>query len=197
MAAGTVIRDEAMWNDLSRNWGWMVVRGIAAVCFGVLALLVPGVTLAVLVLMWGAYALVDGIFSLLAAIRIRDRGRPFWALLAVGVLGIFAGIATFAWPGITAIVLLTFIAVWALVTGILEIVAAIRLRKSIENEWLLGFSGVVSVLFGLLLIAHPGAGALGVLWIIGAYAIVFGVLQIAHGFNLRSHTHHPRFASQH
>jgi uncharacterized membrane protein HdeD (DUF308 family) len=147
--------------------------------------------------MWGGYALVDGIFSLLAAIRIHDRGRPFWSLLAVGVLGILAGIVAFVWPHITAVVLLMFIAVWALVTGILEIAAAIRLRKSIENEWMLGIAGALSVAFGLLMIINPGAGALGVLWIIGAYAIVFGGLQIAHGFNLRSHTHHPRFASQH
>ena len=144
MATGEVIRDEMMWNDLSHNWGWMVVRGVAALCFGVLALLVPGVTLAVLVLMWGAYALVDGIFSLLAAFRIRDRGRPFWALLAIGALGILAGILTFVWPGITALVLLGFIAAWALFVGALQIVAAIRLRKSIEHEWLLGISGALS-----------------------------------------------------
>ena len=197
MASGEVIRDEMMWNDLSHNWGWMVVRGVAAVCFGVLALLVPGITLAVLVLMWGAYALVDGIFSLLAAFRIRDQGRPFWALLAVGVLGIIAGILTFVWPGITALVLMGFIAAWALFVGALQIVAAIRLRKSIEHEWLLGISGALSVVFGALMLIAPGAGALAVLWMIGAYAILFGGLLIALGFNLRSHTHHPRLASQH
>lgn len=197
MAQETVSRDETMWNDLSHNWGWMVVRGIAAVSFGVLALLVPGITLAVLVLLWGAYAVVDGIFSLLAAFRIHDRGRPFWALLAVGILGIAAGILTFVWPNITALVLLAFIAAWALIVGVLQIVAAVRLRKSIEHEWLLGLSGALSVVFGLLMLINPGAGALAVLWMIGAYAIVFGGLLIALGFNLRSHTHHPRLASQH
>jgi uncharacterized membrane protein HdeD (DUF308 family) len=199
MASSEVIRNETMWDDLSHNWGWMVVRGIAAVCFGVLALLVPGVTIAVLVLLWGAYALADGILSLISAFRIRDRGRPFWALLAVGILGIGAGILTFAWPAITALVLLAFIAGWALFVGVLQIVAAVRLRKSIEHEWLLGISGALSVVFGALMLISPGAGALAVLWMIGAYAIAFGALLIALGFKLRSHTHHhhPRFASQH
>src|SRR5690348_14860834 len=101
--------NDTMWNGLSRNWGWIVVRGIAAVIFGVLAWVLPGITLAALVLLWGAYALADGIFALIAAFRIRDRGKPFWALLVVGMLGIAAGILTFLWPGMTAIALLAFI----------------------------------------------------------------------------------------
>lgn len=171
--------------DLKRNWGWIVVRGGAAVIFGVLAFLWPAMTLAVLVLLWGAYALADGVLALLAAVRVRERGKPFWALLIVGVLGIVAGILTFFWPGITALVLLAFIAAWALAMGVFQIVAAIRLRKVIENEWLLALSGVLSVIFGALMLWRPGAGALAVVWIVASYAIVFGVLLIALGFRLK------------
>ena len=188
--------NNTMWSDLGRNWGWIVVRGIAAVIFGVLALVLPGITLAALVLLWGAYALADGIIALIAAFRIRDRGKPFWALLVVGILGIAAGILTFIWPGMTAIVLLAFIAAWSLVMGIFQIIAAVRLRKSIEKEWLLGLSGLLSIIFGVLMLINPGAGALAVIWVIGAYAIVFGVLLIALGLKLRSRTHHPSLASQ-
>ncbi len=142
-------------------------------------------TLAVLVLLWGVYALADGVLALFAAFRVRDRGRPFWALLIVGVLGIFAGILTFLWPGMTALALLAFIAAWALVMGVFQIAAAIRLRKVIENEWLLALSGVLSVIFGALMWWSPGAGALAVVWIIALYSIVFGALLIALGFRIR------------
>jgi len=188
--------NDTMWSDLGRNWGWIVVRGIAALIFGVLALVLPGITLAALVLLWGAYALADGIIALIAAFRIRDRGKPFWALVVVGILGVAAGILTFIWPGMTAIVLLAFIAAWSLVMGIFQIIAAVRLRKSIENEWLLGLSGLLSVIFGVLMLINPGAGALAVIWVIGAYAILFGVLLIALGLKLRSRTHHSSLASQ-
>jgi uncharacterized membrane protein HdeD (DUF308 family) len=188
--------NETMWGDLRRNWGWILVRGIAAVIFGVLALVLPGITLAALVLLWGAYALADGIIALTAAFRIRDRGKPFWALVVVGILGIAAGIVTFLWPGMTAIALLAFIAAWSLVMGIFQIIAAVRLRKAIEREWLLGLSGLLSIIFGALMLISPGAGALAVVWVIGAYAIVFGVLLIALSFKLRSETHHPTLASQ-
>ena len=185
MATSELLRDE-MLQDLRRNWGWILVRGIAAVLFGVLAFIWPVITLAVLVLLWGAYALVDGVLALIAAFRIRDRGRPFWALLIVGLLGIAAGIVTFFWPGMTTLVLVAFIGAWALVMGIFQIVAAIRMRKAIEGEWLLALSGVLSVIFGVLMLWNPGAGALAVIWVIAAYAIVFGVLLIALGVRLKA-----------
>lgn len=184
--ATTGVALDSLLPDLKRNWGWIVVRGVAAVIFGVLAFMWPAMTLAVLLLFWGAYALIDGVLAVVAAFRVRDRGKPFWALLIVGVLGVAAGILTFFWPGITALVLLTFIAVWALVMGIFQIVAAIRLRKVIENEWLMALSGVLSVIFGALMLWSPGAGALAVVWIIASYAIIFGILLIALGFRLRS-----------
>lgn len=173
--------------DLGQSWGWIVSRGVAAVLFGVLAIAWPGITFAALVIVWGAYAIADGVLALIAAWQVRDQSRPFWSLIIVGVIGIAAGVATFAWPGITALALLMLIAAWALLIGIFQIVAAIRLRKEIENEWFLGLSGAVSVLFGVLMFARPGAGALAMLWTIGAYAIVFGVLLILLGFRLHSY----------
>jgi uncharacterized membrane protein HdeD (DUF308 family) len=136
-------------------------------------------------LFFGAYAFTDGIFALVAAYRRREGRKAVWPLVLVGVLGIAAGIATFLWPEMTALALLMFIAVWALFVGIFQIAAAIRLRKEIDNEWLLGASGALSVLFGLLMIASPGAGALAVVWVIAAYSIMFGVLLIALGFRLK------------
>jgi len=177
--------EATMLEHLGRNWGWVVLRGVAAVLFGILAFAWPGITLAALVIVWGAYALADGILALVAAYRVRDQGKPFWSLVIVGLLGIAAGIVTFIWPGMTALVLLMFIAAWAVVMGIFQIIAAIRLRKEIKNEWLLGLSGVLSVLFGVIMFVQPGAGALAVIWVIAAYAIVFGILLIWLGLRLK------------
>ena len=170
-----------------RSWGWIVLRGVAAVLFGLLAITRPGVTLAALVFMWGAYAIADGVLAIVAGWRIRDHGRPLWSLFVVGVLGIAAGMLTFRWPGVTALALLLLIASWAMAVGALQIVAAIRLRKVIEGEWALAVSGVLSLAFGVLAVLHPGAGALGVLWMIAGYAIGFGILLIVVGFRLRSY----------
>jgi uncharacterized membrane protein HdeD (DUF308 family) len=170
---------------LGREWGWIALRGVLAVLFGIIALMMPGVTLAALVLVWGAYALADGAVALVTAFRVRDLDRPMWPFLLIGLMSIGAGILTFLWPGLTALVLLMLIAFWAVATGIFQIVAAIRLRKEIDNEWLLGLSGALSVAFGLLMIARPGAGALAVVWIIGLYALFFGALLIALAFKVR------------
>jgi uncharacterized membrane protein HdeD (DUF308 family) len=156
-----------------------------AVLFGVAAFAWPGITLGALVLLYGAYALVDGAFAVAAAMIGRTGGIPWWAMLAEGLIGIAIGAITFAWPGITALVLLYLISAWAVVTGVFEIVAAVRLRKEIRGEWLLALSGVLSIVFGLALVANPGAGALAVVWLIGAYAIFFGALLIALGVQLR------------
>jgi len=184
-----------MFEYLGRNWGWIVLRGVAAVLFGALAIAWPGITLAALVIVWGAYALADGVLALIAAWRVRDQGRPFWSLLIVGLLGIGAGVVTFLWPAVTALTLLIFIAAWAVVMGVFQVIAAIRLRKEIQGEWLLGLSGVLSVAFGVLMFAQPGAGALAVIWVIGGYAIFFGVLLIALGVRLKPHTSGGRHAA--
>jgi uncharacterized membrane protein HdeD (DUF308 family) len=171
---------------LSRNWWTLALRGLFAVLFGIMAFAWPGITLGALVLLYGAYAFADGVLAIAAALVGRTVGVPWWSLLIEGLAGIGVGIITLIWPGITALVLLYLIAFWAVVTGVFEIVAAIRLRKEIRGEWLLALSGVLSVLFGVALIVSPGAGALAVVWLIGAYAIVFGALMIALALRLRS-----------
>lgn len=171
---------------LAGNWWALLLRGIAAVLFGLAALLWPGLTLFVLVAFFGAYVLVDGIFALVAGVR-GSGGRRRWLLLAEGVLGVVAGLVTFFWPGITALVLLYIIAFWAIFTGVLEVAMAISLRREIENEWLMGLSGVLSVVFGVILAVLPGVGLLSLVWLIGIYALVFGIALIALGFRVRGH----------
>ena len=165
------------------HWWAFAVRGAAAVVFGILAFAWPGVTLAVLVLLWGAYALIDGILALVGAFRVGHDHR--WGLLLEGVVGVAAGIATFVWPSLTALVLVYIIAFWALVTGVLELVAAVRLRQVIDDEWWLALSGIASLVFGIALIVAPGAGALALIWLIAAYAIIFGLLLLGLAFRLR------------
>jgi uncharacterized membrane protein HdeD (DUF308 family) len=175
-----------MLDVLTRNWWVFALRGAAAVLFGVLALVWPTITLSALVLLFGAYALVDGVMSLGVAIfgGAAAEGRRPWLVLE-GIAGIGAGIVTFAWPGITTLVLLWWIAAWALVTGAFEIAAAIRLRREIRGEWRLALSGALSVLFGILLAIRPGEGAVAVAWLIGIYAIVFGAALLALAYELR------------
>jgi uncharacterized membrane protein HdeD (DUF308 family) len=170
---------------LARNWWALFLRGVVAVLFGILTFIWPGLSLAVLVLLFGAYVLVDGLFAIVAAMKAPARNKRWWVLLIEGIVGVIIGVLTFFWPAMTALALLYFIALWALITGVLEIGAAIRLRKSISNEWLLVISGFLSILFGLALVIVPVAGALAVVWLIGVYAIVFGVLIIALSFRLR------------
>lgn len=170
---------------LARNWWALVLRGLFAILFGLAAFAWPGITLGALVLLYGAYALVDGTFAVAAAVVGRTRGLPWWAMLAEGLFGIAVGVVTFLWPGITLFVLLCLIAAWAVATGAFEIVAAVRLRKEIEGEWVLALSGVLSVLLGLGLIVAPGVWTLAVVWLLGAYAIAFGVLLLVLGFRLR------------
>ena len=176
-----------MLNTLSRNWWTLVVRGLVAVLFGLFAIFVPDITLTVLVLLFGAYALVDGAVNIYGAIT-GDSNQRWWVGVLEGLVGIIVGILTFIWPGITALVLLYLIAVWAIFTGILEIWGAIELRREINNEVLLGISGLLSIIFGVLLIVAPGAGALAVAWLIGFYAILFGITLIALGFRVRNGT---------
>ncbi|HTS22189.1 MAG TPA: HdeD family acid-resistance protein [Casimicrobiaceae bacterium] len=179
--------DVTLLRTLGRAWWLVLLRGIAAVIFGILAWTWPGATLLTLTLFWGAYALVDGVAALWGGWQTKDGGRPMWQIVLVGLLGIAAGIFTFISPALTAIALLILIAVWAIVNGVFEIAAAIRLRKEISNEWLLILSGALSIAFGVLMIANPGAGAMAVLWLIGAFAVIYGVLLIALSFKLRGH----------
>ena len=153
-------------------------------------------TLAVLVLLWGAYALVDGALALVAAFRTGHDHR--WSLLLEGLVGIAAGIATLVWPGLTALAVVYIIAAWALLTGALEVVSAVRLRQVIDHEWWMVLSGLASVVFGVLLAIAPGAGALALIWVIATYAIVSGVLLVALSSRLRGMAHrHPGHATGH
>lgn len=174
-----------MLDRFARNWWVFALQGAVAVIFGILALIWPGLTLTTLLLLFGSYVLVDGVLSVFAGIGEYQRNHRWWASVVRGLAGIAIGVATFFWPGVTALVLLTIIAAWAIVTGVLEIVAGIQLRNAIENEWLIVFGGVLSVVFGLLLVAFPGSGALAVVWLIAAFAIVFGFTLIAMAFRLR------------
>jgi uncharacterized membrane protein HdeD (DUF308 family) len=179
--------DVTLLQTLGRTWWLVLLRGLAAIVFGILAWAWPGVTLITLVLFWGAYALVDGVAALIGGWQTKDSGKPMWQVVLIGVIGIAAGIFTFVQPGVTAVALLLLIAAWAIVHGIFEIAAAIRLRKEIQNEWLLILSGALSVLFGVFMILNPGAGALAVLWLIGVFAVAYGALLVVLSFKLKKH----------
>lgn len=176
---------DSMDTLLARHWWAVGLRGLAAIIFGILALVVPSITIIVLIAFFGAYALVDGIIAVYLAIRGRENNRNWGWLLVEGIAGILIGILAFRWPGVTGIVLLAFIAAWAIITGIMEIFEAIELRRVLHNEWLLILSGAASVIFGLLLIIFPGTGALAVVALIGIYAIIFGVLLLGLAWRLR------------
>jgi uncharacterized membrane protein HdeD (DUF308 family) len=172
---------------LSRNWWALALRGLAAILFGILAFAWPGITLFVLVIFFGAYMLVDGIFAIVAAVRAAGEQARWWLMLVEGILGVVVGLVTFFWPGLTAFALLYLIAAWAIVTGIMEIAAAIRLRREMVGEWALILGGAFTVLFGVLLVVIPArAGLLSLTWLIGAYAVVFGVLLVVLAFRVRS-----------
>lgn len=170
---------------LTHNWWALAIRGVVAILFGLLTLAAPGITVAVLVYWFAAYALVDGIFSIVAAWRAPD-GRARWgSLLLEGITGILAGILTFFWPAITALTLVYLIAAWSLITGIFEITAAFRLRRVITGEWALIVMGIISVVFGIALAIVPLAGALGIAMWIGIYALIFGVMLLVLAFRMR------------
>jgi uncharacterized membrane protein HdeD (DUF308 family) len=171
---------------LATNWWSLVIRGLVAILVGIIAFAWPGITLEALVLLFGAYALIDGVLSIVGAWRA-SRAHDRWGMLILeGVTGIVTAAVTVLWPGITALALVLVIAAWALVTGVFEIAAAIRLRKLIAGEWLLALSGIASILFGILAIVLPLAGALAIAFAVGIYSIVFGVLLGTLGFRLRN-----------
>ena len=168
---------------LSRNWWLLLLRGVLAIIFAIVVFAEPGIALYALVLAFGLWAGLDGLFAFGAGLGPNVHHR--WVFLLEGVVGVAAAILTFLYPGITALVLLFVIAWWALVTGVLEIVAAFQLRKTMANEWWLVLAGIASIIFGILLFVHPGAGALAVLWVIAVYAAIFGVVLIGLSLRLR------------
>ena len=174
-----------MLTILKNNWWLLALRGLLAILFGVLTLIWPEITVLVLVFLFGAYALVDGIVSAIVAIRDRKAYRNWWVYLLEGLAGIVAGILAFLWPEITAQVFIYLLAIWAFLTGILELIAAFALRAEMQGELLLAFTGVLSVVVGVVLFARPEMGVLGIVLLIGIYAILFGILLIFLAFRLR------------
>src|SRR6266508_2270784 len=175
-----------MIEALKRNWWVLVIRGVCGIVFGVIALAYPGLALATLVLLFGAWVLVDGVFRIVGATAGRA-SDPDWGFhLIVGILGVVVGFLPFRAPGITALVLIIYIAAWALMVGAAEIAFAIKLRREIKGEWFLILMGLASIVFAILLLWNPIAGAAAVIWLIAWYAIVLGILAIFFGFRLRS-----------
>jgi uncharacterized membrane protein HdeD (DUF308 family) len=167
---------------------FMLIRGIVSIVIGILAIAWPGMTIAVLVGIFGAYAIIDGITNLFIGFSPARAGGRSWAHVVQGLVGIGAGVLAFLWPGVTALALVFFIAAWAVVTGVFEIVAAIRLRRVIKGEWLLALSGALSVALGVLVFAFPGAGIVGIAFVLGTYAIAAGLILVMLGIRLRSRT---------
>ncbi|HEY2732116.1 MAG TPA: HdeD family acid-resistance protein [Polyangia bacterium] len=173
-------------NPLVRNWWLVLLRGIVGLIFGIVTIVAPGIALATMVLVLGAYAFADGVLAIVSILLRRRSGPPWPALLLEGLMGIVVGLIAVFRPSITAFGLLVLISAWALVTGALEIVAAVRWRKLIAGAWLLGFGGFASVALGVLLVLFPAAGMLTIIWWTGGYAILFGVVMIALGLRLHS-----------
>ncbi len=174
-----------MLSSITHNWWLVALRGTLAVIFGAAAFVRPGLTFEVLVLLFGAYAFIDGVIVLSFGLMAAGEGQRWWPLVLGGVVGIATGVLTFVQPAAMALALVYVIGAWAVVTGILEIVAAIRLRKVITSEWLMGLSGLLSIVFGAVVLAQPGTGALALVFLFGFYAILAGISQISLGFRLR------------
>ena len=171
---------------MQHSWTSLLLRGVLAIIFGIIALVAPGIALFALIIVFGAYAFLDGILAIVVAIQERHV-LPRWGwLLLEGIAGIALGIVAFVWPGETALILLYIVAAWAIVTGIMEIGAAFTVQ-----DWLIGLAGILSLAFGILLIARPGAGLLSILWLLGIYALIFGAILIGHAFQLRTRSTSP------
>jgi uncharacterized membrane protein HdeD (DUF308 family) len=175
-----------MIESLKRHWWVPVTRGIAAIIFGVIAFVYPGLTIATLVLFFGAWVLIDGIFRVIGAIGHRASDPDWGWHIVIGIVGIIVGLLTFHAPQITALALVIYIAAWALMIGASEIAIAIKLRREIKGEWFLILMGLASIVFAILLLWNPVAGAAAVIWLIAWYAVVIGILAIFFGFRLRS-----------
>jgi uncharacterized membrane protein HdeD (DUF308 family) len=176
--------------EFASRWGWVVFRGVVAILFGLVAFAEPASVGFVLILTFAVYAFVSGIAALVSAARGARAHEPRWGtVLLEGLLYIVAGAVAVLWPGSTALAFVWVIGFWAIFSGVLEIASAIRLRKWIEHEWILGLAGAVSILFGSVMLFRPFAGALAVVWWLGAYAVVFGTLMIMLGIRLRRFAH--------
>jgi uncharacterized membrane protein HdeD (DUF308 family) len=174
-----------MLDLMCRKWWILLVRGLVAIAIGISTIVWPGITLLALAFMFGAFSLIDGVVSIMLGVRGEADGTIWWTMILLGILAAVAGIIAFAWPGLTLLVLVTIIGVSAIVRGVFEIMAAVRLRKLIDDEWILGLSGAMSILFGCLILWRPDVGLLAIALLIGAYILALGVLAIALSLRLR------------
>lgn len=172
--------------NLTQNWWLVVLRGVAAILFGIAAFVWPGPTLFALIILFGLYALIDGFIAVATSVSHSKDSPRWWVFLIEGLVGVVIGIVALVWPGLTTLALLGMIAAWSIITGVLEIAAAIRLRRAITNEWMLALGGILSIALGVVLLLQPLAGTLIIVWTMGAYAIISGVLWVILGFQLRS-----------
>lgn len=170
---------------LARSWWALVLRGVAALLFAALALLWPGLTFGILLVLFASFAILDGSLAIVAALKAASEKRRWAALALEGAVGVVVGLLVFAWPGVSAVTLAYLIAFWAIVTGIFELAVAMRMRRLIKGEWAMALGGFASLVFGFVVAAQPGTGALAFVWILGAYAALFGVLLIGLGLKLR------------
>lgn len=175
-----------MVRSLSRYWWLVVLRGVLAILFGLVAFTWPELTLVTLAILFGIYAIVDGLIAIVTGLSRTKETPRWWTFLLEGLIDIGAGLVALLWPGLATLVIVYMIAAWAVFTGILEIVTAIRLRHEIKNEWVLALGGLISVIVGLLLFFQPAAGSLAIIWTMAAYAIIFGMLLIVLGFRLKN-----------
>jgi uncharacterized membrane protein HdeD (DUF308 family) len=166
-------------------WWTVALRAGVAIILGIIAFALPGITLAAVVLLFGFYAIIDGVLALIAAFRERRNHGQWGVMLFEGVVGIGAGVIALLWPGIGALALTLIVAAWALATGVLEIIMAIRLRRLISGEWLLILSGVLSIALAVMVALFPGAGALALIWWMGAYALAYGVVMLMLALRIR------------
>jgi len=174
-----------MLRSIAHNWWLIALRGVAAIILGVLCFVSPATTILALVIVFGIYALADGVLAVIVSFQIREAFDQWWVVLLEGLAGILVGILALTHLVVTAEALLLVIAFWAVFTGIMEIIAAIYFRREIDNEWLLVLTGILSVILGVLLVAFPQAGSVAVIWVIGFYAIFFGVLMLFFAFEVR------------
>jgi uncharacterized membrane protein HdeD (DUF308 family) len=179
---------------LMRSWWMLALRGVIAILFGILALLWPGITLLVLVAMFAAYAILSGAVSIIAAVKNRDSDTGWWLILLLGLISIGAGVIAVFYPDLTALALVLVMGANALITGVLDIAIAIRLRKVMRREWLLVLAGFISIAFGVLVFMFPGAGALALVWLVSFYAVFTGTLLLALAFRVRAWASSPEGA---
>lgn len=181
----SVVRGGAVTEVLAKYWWTFILRGIIAILFGITAWAWPSLTLATLIWLSGIWLVIDGIFAIITAIVNRNNVERIWPLILIGLAGIGFGVFILSYPGFTVVWLIVTIGIYAIVSGVSGIFHAIKLRNEIDNEWSMGFFGLVSVVFGIMMIAFPGAGALSLIWVIALYAIIIGVTEILFGFRIR------------